>query len=521
MTAFAETTRIAKHAVFGKRGVVAAQNRKAAVVGADVLAAGGDAVDAAIATSMALAATEPWMSGLGGGASMLVYRADTGQTHAIDGGMVAPLALDPSAYPLTGEVAGDLFGWPAVEGDRNLKGPLSFAVPGGLAALGLAHEAFGRMKLAELLAPARKLAAEGLEIDWYAALLISTAARDLQGYTKSAEVYLADGLPPVPASAGPNTHLLLQGLADSLALVAEEGTDTLYRGALAQSIASDAQALGSPLAAADLAAYQATMREPATGRYGNATIHAMPGLFAGHTLLECLAGLTGRPFDGDWPRAAAFHSYAEVLREGYAQRLARDGHSTEDGPTASCTSHLSVIDEAGNMVSLTQTLLSLFGAKVVLPASGILMNNGVMWFDPRPGRPNSMAPGRRPLSNMCPVIAANDAQRLAIGASGGRKIMPAVLQILSFVFDYDMSLEEAFTQGRIDVAGDGTVTASRDLPEDIHDTLATAFNATPTRATAYPMRFACPLATLHDLVENDHYGTAEIIHPWADAVAVE
>ena len=136
MDAFADTTQLAKHAVHGKNGVVAAQNRKAATVGAEVLAAGGDAVDAAIATSFALAATEPWMSGLGGGATMLVYRAETGTTHAIDGGMVSPQALDPAAYKLSGDTAADLFAWPAVEGDINLKGPHSFAVPGGLAALG-------------------------------------------------------------------------------------------------------------------------------------------------------------------------------------------------------------------------------------------------------------------------------------------------------------------------------------------------------------------------------------------------
>ena len=521
MSAFAETTRIAKFAVHGKRGVVAAQNRKAAAVGAEILAAGGDAVDAAIATSLALSATEPWMSGLGGGAAMLVYRADTGRTRAIDGGMVAPLALDPAAYPLTGELAGDLFGWPAVQDDRNLKGPMSFAVPGGLAALGLAHQQFGRMPFAELVAPAQQLAAQGLEIDWYAALLIATAARDLRDFEPSREVYLADGLPPVPSPTGADTRLVLQGLEASLGLVAAEGTDTLYRGGLAERVLADTAALDSPLSRTDLETYRATMHEPISQRYGEATVHAMPGLFAGHTLLACLDALHGRPFDGDWPRAAAFKSYAEVLREGYATRLEMDGHAAPDGPAPTCTSHLSVIDAAGNMVSLTQTLLSLFGAKVVLPSTGILMNNGIMWFDPRPGRPNSLVPGARPLSNMCPVIAEGKAQRLAIGASGGRKIMPAVLQILSFLFDYEMSLEEAFVQGRIDVAGDGTVTVSRDLPEDIKDTLAEAFAATPAHAVAYPNRFATPVATLHDLVENDHYGTTEIIHPWADAVAVE
>ncbi len=520
MSAFAETSRLAKYAVHGKHGVVAAQNRAAAAVGADILTAGGDAVDAAIATALALGAAEPWMSGLGGGATMLVYRADDGLTHAVDGGMVAPAALEPAAYPLTGTTAGELFGWPQVVDDRNLKGPMAFAVPGGLAALGLAHEHFGRLPFAELVTPAERLARDGLEIDWYAALLIATAARELRDFPASAAVYLPDGLPPVPDAAGAMTRLPLHGLADSLAELGREGSDSLYRGGLAERVAADAAALGSPLGRADLAACRATLAAPVRVRYGEADVFAMPGLYAGTTLVECLGGLVGQPFDGDWPEAAAFTSYARVLRDGYARRLERDGHGmTGDTAAPSCTSHVSVIDRAGNMVSLTQTLLSLFGAKVVLPSTGILMNNGIMWFDPRPGRPNSMAPGARPLSNMCPVIAATPAQRIAVGAAGGRKIMPAVMQILSFILDYDMSLEEAFVQGRIDVAGDGTVTVNRDLPQPIKDALAEAFGAEPARAVAYPLRFACPVAVLHDLIENDHYGTAEVIHPWADAVA--
>jgi len=518
LSSFADNTHLAKHAVAGKHGVVAAQNRKAALAGAAVLEAGGDAVDAAIAASMALAATEPWMSGLGGGAVMLVRRADSGAAHAVDGGMVAPAALDPSAYPLTGETAGDLFAWPRVEGDRNLKGPSSMAVPGGLAALGLAHERFGRLPWAELLAPARRLAADGLEIDWYSALLIGTAARDLKEFAGSAAVYLADGLPPVPSPAGPAMRLELSGLASSLELVALEGASSLYRGGLAERVVRDLRDLDSPLASADLERFEAHWREPLSLDYGGARIAAMPGLFAGGTLLECLDGLSSRTFAGDWPNAEAFARYAAVLRDGYARRLARDGHAA-DGPAPACTSHLSVIDADGNLVALTQTLLSLFGSKVVLPSSGILMNNGIMWFDPRPGGPNSMQPGARPLSNMCPVIAESETLRLALGASGGRKIMPAVMQILSFVLDYDMSLEEAFAQSRIDVAGDGTVTMSRDLPREVQDALVEAYGAVAARAVAYPNRFACPVAVLHDLIENDHYGTAEVINPWADAVA--
>ena len=117
------------------------------------------------------------------------------------------------------------------------------------------------------------------------------------------------------------------------------------------------------------------------------------------------------------------------------------------------------------MVALTQTLLSVFGSKVVLPSSGILMNNGIMWFDPRPGSPNCIAPGKRPLTNMCPVIACRNGKPwFAIGASGGRKILPAVLQISSFLIDHGMDLEDAFHQPRIDASGGDTVAFDPLLP---------------------------------------------------------
>ncbi len=519
MSAFASNLQLSKHAARGKSGVVAAQNTKAAAVGAEVLAAGGHAIDAAVATSLALAATEPWMSGLGGGSTMLVLDAEGGAVTAIDAGMVAPQALDPRAYPLAGGTAGDLFAWPAVVEDRNVLGPMSFAVPGHLAGLGLAHERFGRMTWRELAQPARRLAREGLEIDWYAALLVATAARDLRRFPASAALYLGDGLPPVPAVAGEATRLPLGRLAETLALVAEEGPQTLYAGGLAELVAADAAALDSRLGLEDLKAYRATAAPALRTAYGGALVFGMPGLFAGNILRRCLEALDGRLAGGDSPEAAAYLAYAEVLKAGYAKRLAEEGHAS-DGPAPSCTSHLSVIDADGNMVALTQTLLSLFGSRVVLPSTGILMNNGIMWFDPRPGRPNSMAPGARPLSNMCPVIASDATHRLALGASGGRRILPAVLQILSFVLDHGMALEEAFAQPRIDVSGDDTVTMSRDLDAAVQAALAEAHGAVAVRAQAYPLRFACPVAVLHDLVLDDQYGTAEVIHPWADAVAV-
>src|SRR5262249_34667951 len=143
------------------------------------LQAGGNAVDAAVATSFALGAVEPWMSGLGGGGCMLVWAPGEAAPVALDFGMVAPAGLDPADYPLTGEMSRELFDWPGVLEDRNVRGPLSICVPTLLAGIGLAHERFGTVPWAALVAPAVDFARQGLEIDWFAALTIANAARDL------------------------------------------------------------------------------------------------------------------------------------------------------------------------------------------------------------------------------------------------------------------------------------------------------------------------------------------------------
>src|SRR5262245_40109558 len=136
----------------------------------------------------------------------------------------------------------------------------------------------------------------------------------------------------------------------------------------------------------------------------------------------------------------------------------------------SCTSHSCVADKDGNVVARTQTLLSRFGSFVLSPATGVLMNNGIMWFDPVPGKPNSIRPGARPLSNMCPTVALSPRLgALAIGASGGRKIMPSVAQILSFMVDFGMDLDAAFHCPRIDVSGDSIALVDRRLGKPVAD----------------------------------------------------
>ena len=139
----------------------------------------------------------------------------------------------------------------------------------------------------------------------------------------------------------------------------------------------------------------------------------------------------------------------------------------------SCTSHITAVDREGGVAALTTTLLSSFGSRYVLPQTGILMNNGVMWFDPRPGRPNSIGPGKRALTNMCPLIVARDGRpRFGVGASGGRRILAAVLQMASFVVDFGMSPEEAAHHPRVDVSGQEGVAIDRRLPDAVIDRLS-------------------------------------------------
>src|SRR5438067_12224965 len=233
------------NAVAGSRaGIVASQNGVAAAMGAEVLAAGGSAVDAVVATAFALAVREPWNSGLGGIGFMVVYPPGGARAEVVDFGPVAPAALDPAAYPLTGETRTELFTWPRVEGDRNMHGPLSFAVPSPVRGYAAAVERFGRTPWRDLVAPAAALARTGLPVDWYVTLKTANAAEDLRRYDESRRVWLPDDLPPVCPPSGEPPVLILGRLADTLARLAEAGPDDFYQGEIAQAIAADSAAAG-------------------------------------------------------------------------------------------------------------------------------------------------------------------------------------------------------------------------------------------------------------------------------------
>ncbi|MCY4480534.1 MAG: gamma-glutamyltransferase [Rhodospirillales bacterium] len=519
MTERPERWVVCKPAVSSHGGVVATQHQAASEVGARVLAEGGNAVDAAIAASLALAAVEPWMSGLGGGGYMLVRPAGEARTYAVSFGMVAAATLNPADYPLTGEVGADLFGWPAVLEDRNMRGPLAVAVPGQVAGLGLACERFGTWSWADLVAPASELAERGMEVDWHATVAIAASAPELASDTGCAAAYLADGFPLAAPWTGDAPRIRLGRLADTLRQLAEAGPTDFYTGEIAQAICADMAALGGRLSAADLAVYEAQIEEaPVTG-YRDARIGTAPGLTAGPTLADVLDRLTTSLDPGEAPDGDTYLAYAEALQAAYAERLRGMGAGT-DADRASCTSHLGAADRDGSVVALTQTLLSPFGAKVMLPQTGILMNNGIMWFDPRPGGPNSIAPGKRPLSNMCPTIVEfADGRRAALGASGGRRILPAVAQLLSFLVDFGMSLDDAAHCARINMDGSDVVEADARLPAETLALLEARFALSVHQHGVHPSAYACPNAVVWEPDSGSATGAAHVMSPNASVGA--
>jgi gamma-glutamyltranspeptidase/glutathione hydrolase len=519
----AQNWHVRKPVARGRGGIVVTQNRVAGVAGARVLAAGGNAVDAAVTTAFALAAVEPWNSGLGGVGFMLFYSAQEDRVRVVDFGPISPADCNPARYPLVGggTTTRDLFTWPSVKDDRNVHGPLSFVVPGEVDGQGLALERFGTLKFGDALKPAIELAEQGIAADWFLTLKVATMVRELARYPTTREVWLPQGYPPTTPPGAPLVRLKLTRLADTLRRLAAAGRRDFYEGEIAAGIVKDMKALGGVIAPQDLRSYRARIVEPLVTEYRGAGLALAPGLTAGPSMRRALHGLRHERFRPNGPHADAFLAYARVLRDAYTDRLATMGE-TADQLAPSSTTHLNVIDRQGNMVALTQTLLSVFGSKVVLPSSGILMNNGIMWFDPRPDTPNCIAPGKRPLTNMCPMIASRNGKPwFAIGASGGRKIFPAVLQVSSFLIDHEMHLEDAFHQPRIDASGGDTVAFDPLLAGAIRAALAEEFEIQPVELVVYPTNYACPSAVLHDAESGENFGVSDVMSPWSGAVAEE
>jgi gamma-glutamyltranspeptidase/glutathione hydrolase len=276
------------------------------------------------------------------------------------------------------------------------------------------------------------------------------------------------------------------------------------------------QQMGGVLSAQDLSGCKARVSQATEAPWRGRTLQLAGPLTAAPTAMDVLRRIADVPTP-QTPDAAWYVALARALKSAYAQRLTSLGDA-EPVAAESCTTHLTVCDAEGTMVAMTTTLLSSMGSRVVLPTTGVLMNNGVMWFDPRPNQPNSIGPGKRPLTNMFPLILRDGAQPwIAAGASGGRRIMAAVLQLVLFVTEFGMSPQAAAHQPRIDVSGPGKVTADRRLAPEIIRALEADGPVEIVEHSAVPINFACPNLIVQD--GSGRTGISDAASPWSAAVA--
>jgi gamma-glutamyltranspeptidase / glutathione hydrolase len=497
----------------GRGGMVAAKTPQAAKAGADVLRQGGNAVDAAVATAFTAGVVEPWMNGIGGGGYMVIQAPDEAP-QVVAYPMRAPMGARPEMFPLTGHTSEEaLFGWPAVVDDANVWGYTSVAVPGTVAGLALALERWGTISLAEALAPAIRWAEEGFPAFWHTTLMIANDLATLKRIPATAAIFLdGDGNPPVTQEQRRPYLIRQEDLARTLRAIASDGPRVMYEGPIGQAIVDDLAANGAPFTREDFARYQARIEPALSTTYGEAEVHTIGGGTGGTTLVESLNLLS--LFDlrnAGYHTPLALHRIAQSFRVAFADRFAwladatqveipielltSDEYATEraaifaedrfdpihaataartgirhglnpsipDYPASALapqhpgqmadgsTTHLSVMDRDGMAVSCTQTLLSLWGSRITVPGTGVLLNNGMMWFDPEPGRPNAVAGGKTPLSNMAPVILARNGRPfVSLGASGGRRILNCNAQLIMNVTDWRLAAQPSISAPRID-----------------------------------------------------------------------
>lgn len=508
MNAAIEQWQVSKAATVSDGGVVAAQHHLAAKAGASILEKGGNAIDAAIATAFALGVVEPWMCGLGGSGYMVIWHAAEKRSYVIDFQGMLPDAIAGDDYPLDPNEPETVMGFPGILNRQNEVGYRSITVPG--AVKGLAHglERFGKLGLDTVLGPAIRLAKKGLPCDWFTTLQIALAMTDLQKDPGAEAIYLPRGAPPQP-----ETYLALGQLPETLEAIAENGPDTFYSGPLGERIARDLEAGGSRIDLDDLAAYEVFEHEALIGLHRDVDIHTAGPTSGGPRLIETLGYIEKHLEPASGIGGASWTVYADGLNKAWQSHKRRIGRTTEVG---GCTSHLSVVDAEGNMVALTYTLLNRFGSCVVLPSTGILMNNAVSYFDPRPGLPTSMT-GRKRInaSNMCPTIGTSrDGEALfAIGASGANYIMPAVTQIVALMLDFGLSLEEAINHPRLDASDRGSIRVDPRLGAEVLDELGKTFELEVAQRLVFPKLYACPSGVSRDPETGSCYGINDPSQP--------
>jgi gamma-glutamyltranspeptidase/glutathione hydrolase len=458
--------------------------------GAEVLAAGGNAVDAVVAAALVAAVTDIQQCGIGGYGGHMTLAVEAGRrVVSIDFNSAAPRAARPDMFLL--DARGQ------VKGAVNLHGWLAAGVPGTLAGLQLALDRFGTQPFARLVQPALRYARDGFEVGPSLAAAVRNGRAQLAKDPEASRLLLPGGEPLRPGSRFRNP-----ALADLLQTLAERGSvESFYRGDVARRIAESFRANGGLVTEADLADYRARVLEPLSLSWCGCTVRTAPLTAGGATVLEALAVLRALGWESlppddphttrarlealrlawdDRLRLLGDPEQADVpldrlLSPKYAQRLAervraalREGRpvaATGDGRSAAGTVHLSAADGQGNLAALTLTHGEGFGARVAAAGLGLFLGHGMSRFDPRPGHPNAPGPGKRPLHNMCPTVVLRGGRAVAaVGAVGGRKIPNAVFDVLARLVGRGASLEEAVAAPRLHTDGRLTVVADAGWP---------------------------------------------------------
>lgn len=474
------------HPVWAENGMVSAQERLAAEIGRDILAKGGNAVDAGVAVAFALAVTLPRAGNIGGGGFMLVHDAKTGQTHAIDYREMAPSGASRDMFL-------DEKGEP--DSDKSLYSGAASGVPGTVAGMRLALEKYGSLPWAEVIAPAIRLAEEGFPVTPELSDSIESEREYLEKHPATKAIFFK----PDGQVWQPGETLVQADLAKTLKKIAEEGPDGFYKGEVAEAVARSVQAVGGLITPEDMAAYKVVEREPVRGTYRGFEVVSMPPPSSGGVhLIQILNALEGYPTGALGQNSAqTIHLMAEAMKLAYADRSEYLGDPDfVDVPVAALTSkdyaaamrakisaefatpaaqikpadltpyesdqttHFSIIDKDGNAVSNTYTINFNYGSGLVAEGTGVLMNNEMDDFSAKPGTPNgfgliggdanAIEGGKRPLSSMTPTLVLKDGKIwLVTGSPGGARIITTVLQVIMNMVDHGMNVAEASTAPRV------------------------------------------------------------------------
>ncbi|MEC7648934.1 MAG: gamma-glutamyltransferase [Pseudomonadota bacterium] len=487
-----------KQPAFATNGMVAASHPLASAAGAETIAAGGNAIDAAVATLFTLTVVEPMMVGIVGG-GMAHIRLSNGTHRVIDGLGRAPLAVGPDVYKPISDTMPDYL---ETEGRENAVGAKAIAVPGSLKAWCEMLERYGTLSLADVMEPAIRHASRGFTVTPYLSECIDEALPDLVLDPVISSVYLDDGK-PLPAG----TRLATPEYADTLRAISVEGPSVLYGGAVGEVVAAHMAKVGGLLTMTDFTEYETIEREVVRGTYRDVEIVGPPPPSSGgvhviqmlnllegfdipsmgfgspevlHLILEVLkiafadrAAVTADPAFVDVPTDRLLSkAYADERRADIDLANAKEWTAGVALPESPNTTHVTTADGDGNIVAATQTINSTFGARIMIPDTGIVPNNYMFVFDPHPGKTLSIAPGKRVTTSMSPIIAYRDGKpALALGLPGGLRIFGSAMQALVNKFDHGLSVQEMVEAPRIWTQGHG-VELEDEFPEETDGALA-------------------------------------------------